>query len=227
MSRHAWFALALALCWSPGVAAQQQSGSPSPHFAVGLQFGYNDGVGVEVNGMVSEFAQGFPFQLRLGIRRTSVDPGVPLDARRVFINNATNGIPEQSGKTWNYRLDVLYPTNVLSLERAYFFGGVRHARFTGNFNFVGGNEDFDITSSHWGLGGGLEGHFAVASRMDMVIATGLEYFGSATLSGHDTAYSPDGDDVNPREDYTYSDADAAIGQPKLEPLLMLGFNYHF
>ncbi|KPJ95965.1 MAG: hypothetical protein AMS18_01920 [Gemmatimonas sp. SG8_17] len=212
---------------SAGLIAQVPGASSQPRLAAGLQVGYNSGLGVEVHGLVADFAEGFPFQVRLGIRRTAVEPGVALDARRIFINNNTNGIPEESGRTWNFRLDFLYPAQVLSLRKAYFFGGVRHASFTGNFNFVGGNEDFDISSNHWGFGGGLESHFGVGSQVDMVITTGVEYFASSTLSGHDTAYSPDGDSVNPREDYTYADADAAIGQPKFAPLIMFGFLYHF
>jgi hypothetical protein len=227
MVRKTAVGLALLGALSSGLTAQVPGGSSQPRFAAGLQVGYNSGLGVELQGVVADFAQGFPFQARLGIRRTSVEPGVAIDARRIFINNNTNGIPEESGRTWNFRLDFLYPAQVLSLRRAYFFGGVRHARFTGNFNFVGGNEDFDISSRHWGFGGGLESHFGVGSRVDMVVTAGAEYFVSSTLSGHDTAYSPDGDNVNPREDYTYAEADAAIGQPKFEPVIMLGFNYHF
>lgn len=107
------------------------------------------------------------------------------------------------------------------------YGGVRYARFTGNFRFVGGNEDFDIRNSQWGLGGGCESYFDVSRHLDMILTAGIDYYFSGTLSGHDTAYSPTGDDVNPREDYTYADADAAIGQPKLTPLLMLGVSYNF
>ena len=62
----------------------------------------------------------------------------------------------------------------------------------------------------------------------MILTAGIDYYFSCTLSGHDTAYSPAGDDVDPREDYyTYADADAAVGQPKLTPLLMLGVSYNF
>ena len=61
----------------------------------------------------------------------------------------------------------------------------------------------------------------------MVLTAGLEYFFASTLTAHDTAYSPDGDDVNPREGYTYADADAAVGQPKLAPNLLMGFSSRF
>jgi hypothetical protein len=204
---------------------QQPYGSPG--FAAGLQLGYRAGLSVDVSITAMDFASGFAFPLRFGISHTSVEPGIALDARRVFINNATNGIPEENGKTWGARLDFLVPASLLSLQRAYAFGGVRHARFTGNFKFIGGNEDFDIRSNHWGLGGGVESYFGISRRVDMVITAGLDYFFSNTLSGHDTSYSPDGDNVNPREDYTYSDADAAVGQPKLEPAVLIGLSYRF
>ena len=62
-------------------------------------------------------------------------------------------------------------------------------------------------------------------KMSLLLAGGGEYFFSSRLTGHDTSYSPDGDDVNPREDYTYSDADDAIDQPIFRPVALLGFSY--
>jgi hypothetical protein len=58
-------------------------------------------------------------------------------------------------------------------------------------------------------------------------STGVDYFFSSTMNGHDTSYSPDGTAVNPREEFTYSDADEAVSEPKLESQMMLGFNYYF
>ena len=51
---------------------------------------------------------------------------------------------------------------------------------------------------------------------------GLEYYRPARLSGHDTSYSPDGEDVNPRQDYSYTDADQAVSHPKLRPVVVVG-----
>ncbi len=207
--------------------AQNAAESRGALFSTGLQMGYSSGFGVQAFGVASNFAQGFPLQARLGIGRTSLDAGSPTDARRVFINNATNGIPEERGQSWDFSLDVGYPVSLLSLPRAFLVGGVRYSRFKGNFKYVGGNEDFDVKSSHWGLGAGLQNYFAMGGRFDLVLDLGLDYYFSSRLTGHDTSYDPDGTAVNPREDYTYADADDAIGQPKFRPILMVGANYRF
>jgi hypothetical protein len=34
-------------------------------------------------------------------------------------------------------------------DRNLLYVGLRHSRFKANFKFVGGNEDFDVTSTHW------------------------------------------------------------------------------
>jgi hypothetical protein len=61
--------------------------------------------------------------------------------------------------------------------------------------------------------------------MSLLLAGGAEYFFDSRLTGHDTSYSPDGDNVNPRKDYTYNDADDAVDQPVLRPIALLGFSY--
>jgi hypothetical protein len=221
--------LVLILLSATALEAQE---APAPtaqgaRFSSGLLLGYGSGFGVEAFGVTSNLADGLPLQAKLGIGFTSVDAGNPLDARRVFINNATNGNPVKKGQSWDFSLDVGYPVSLFSMKRAFVVGGLRHSRFKGNFKYVGGNEDFDVKSSHWGFGAALQSYFAMGGRFDFVLNAGLDYFFSSTLSGHDTAYAPDGTAVNPREDYTYSDADAAVGQPKWRPILMVGMNYRF
>jgi hypothetical protein len=198
---------------------------PGPTFSAGLSLGYLGGTAGQVSGRVSDFATGFPLSARLGVGYASVEPGKSAAARQVFINDATNGIPEESGNRWDFRLDLLYPVDLLSLPRAYIYGGPRYSRFKANFKYIGGNEDFDVLSNQWGFGSGLESNFSVSPRFDLVITTGLDYFQKATLSGHDTAYSPGGDDSNGRDGYTYDDADDAIDQPGFELQLMVGFSY--
>ena len=119
-----------------------------------------------------DFAQGFPLQARFRLARTSVEPGSAPDARRIFINDATNGTPKEAGNTWDMGLDGLYPMG----DRTHFFGGVRYSRFKANFKYVGGNEDFDVTSSHWGLAAGLEAEFPMGSKMSLLLAGGGSTF---------------------------------------------------
>ena len=196
-------------------------------FGAGGTFGYSAGLGGSVYGTFWNFTRDVPLSLRFTISYTVRDPGDPLGARRVFINDNTNGTPQESGHTWQTRLDLLFPILTLGPQQVYLFGGARHARFTGTFDFVGGNEKFDITSNPWGLGLGLETYFAIGARSDFVVQLGYDYFFEAKLQGHDTAYSPDGDHVNPRNDYQYEDADEVINQPKSELLAMIGFQYRF
>ncbi|RLD84671.1 MAG: hypothetical protein DRJ07_04635 [Bacteroidetes bacterium] len=72
----------------------------------------------------------------------------------------------------------------------------------------------------------------MATKIDLVVSAGIDYYFPSTLSGHDTSYSPDDQNINTRNDnenndepFTYSDADAAINQPKIMPRLMIGINY--
>jgi hypothetical protein len=193
----------------------------SPSLSVGGFAGYQRGLSFQVWGTAEGFATGLPVQVRLRLGRTGVEAGNAGDARRVFINDATNGTPRESGRTWDFGLDGLYAIG----PRTNVFGGLRYARFKANFRFVGGNEDFDVTSSHWGLAAGAETSYPMGRRTALILTGGLEYFLSSRLTGHDTSYSPDGDDVNPRLDYTYHDADQAVGQPTWRPLLLIGVKY--
>ena len=113
------------------------------------------------------------------------------------------------------------------MKRAFMYGGPRYSMYTANFNFVGGNENFDINTNQWGLGLGLKAYFEMGNKIDFVTTAGFDYYFNTVLSGHDTVYSSDGENVNPRNDYTFEDADAAINNPKFQIRLMVGINYHF
>jgi hypothetical protein len=236
------FCLVFVLSYSPRVVAQdalhtttqsraawlgqanaepQFLGEPTSRWSVGGFVGFQAGLSFQAFGVARNFAQGFPLQARFRVARTVVEPGSAPDARRVFINDATNGTPKEAGKTWDLGLDGLYPMG----EKTNFFGGVRYSSFTANFKYVGGNEDFDVTSGHWGLAAGLEAEFPMGQKMSLILSGGGEYFFSSRLTGHDTSYSPDGDDVNPRKDYTYADADDAVDQPVWRPIALVGFSY--
>lgn len=204
-----------------------QSYTPHPYLSGGINLGYNNGFGLQGNLTFSNFALGFPFSVRFGIGYTNVDPGSPEKARIIFINDATNGVPEKSGTVWDFRMDFLYHVNIFSLRKADIFAGPRYSQFSGDFRFIDGNEFFSIGSNQWGFGLGAESSFLLVSRLDLVFSTGFDYYFSNTIQGHDTAYSPDGEIINGRKDYTYKDADKAINQPKFIYKAMVGFNYYF
>jgi hypothetical protein len=189
--------------------------------------GYYGGVGLQVGGTLANFAQGFPFSVRFSIGRASVEPGDPLAARRVFINNNTNGTPEESGHLTNLRLDLAHPVNLFPHGRTSFYVGPRYSRFVGEFVYVGGNEDFEVRCNQWGVGLGLDSFFAIRRSLDLVVTTGADYYFAAKLYGHDSTYFPDGQSINGVEDYRYGDADAAIHQPKVKLMLMVGLRQGF
>jgi hypothetical protein len=219
--------LALLVVLACFVFAGSLKGAEGVKFSSGLQMGYNSGLKFQTYGMISNFAEGFPMSARIIFGYNFIQPGNATAARRIFINNNTNGIPEDKGRILDFRFDLMIPVSVFSIEESYIIAGPRHSRFKGNFKYIGGNEDFDVTSNQWGLGTGLESYFPMSSTVDLILTSGLDYFFEGTLTGHDTSYSPDDENVNPREDYTYDDADKAIDQPKLMFSILLGFRYNF
>lgn len=192
----------------------------------GFALGYNDGAGGRASAMISNLTTDWPLSLRLSIGYARVEPGKPTDARRIFINDADNGVPEQRGWRWETSFDFLLPLGRSASQSTFISFGPRYVTHTSNFKFVGGNEDFNVSSKNWGVGGGLETQFAISPRFNLVLGGGVDHFFENKLYGHDTTYSPDGEDVNPRHDYTYDDADGAVEQPKNVLRLMLGISYN-
>jgi hypothetical protein len=185
------------------------------------------------NFTINDVAEGLPGNIRFGVGYNRLEPGNAADARRIFINNATNGVPEKEGKSFDYRIDYMMPHSFFNLKDSYLVFGPRYSNFTAKFDYIGGNEKFIITSKQWGIGIGAESYFKMAPKLDLVLATGLDYFFNSTLDGHDTEYSPNDDNINPRDDnqnndvpFTYKDANKAIKQPQLMPRIMIGITYH-
>jgi hypothetical protein len=196
-------------------------------FNAGLALGYKTGITFRGSAGVMGFAKGFPLGLEFGVEYSVCDPGNAAKARKIFVNDATNGTPEKNGHTWDLRLDFVYDLHLLQEGSVYAYGGARYSMYAGEFIFVGGNEDFEVTSGQWGLGAGVKGSFSMSPHVDFVMSAGLDYFLPAPLSGHDTTYDPNGDNVNGRTGYAYKDADAAIYQPGFQPVVMLGVKYNF
>jgi hypothetical protein len=222
---------AFILCSAASSYCQDSFGS-NIRFTPGARIGYNKGLGLQASVTASNFAPEFPFKIRLGAGLTFLNPGDALDARRIFINNNTNGTPEKKGRSIDIRLDFLVTRTVFGLDNSYVSAGPRFSTFKGNFKYVGGNEDFDVKSHQWGIGAGIENHFKMTPAMDLILAYGLDFYIPSTLTGHDTSYSPDNDNVNPRTDnqnnnvyFIYKDANKAIRQPVFMPYIMLGMNF--
>lgn len=213
-------------------AFAQETNKKQSNFSAGFFTGYNRGLGFQANLTAHKPLESSSIDIRFGVGYTSLDPGNSADARRIFINNATNGVPEEKGKSFDYRLDVLIPSSLFNFKESYIHFGPRYSSFRGNFKYVGGNEDFDVTSKQFGLGIGAESHFKMNAKINLILSAGLDYFFDATLKGHDTSYSPDNDNVNARNDnqngntkFTYKDANKSINQPLFMPHFLVGINY--
>ncbi|MEZ5069542.1 MAG: hypothetical protein R2751_00895 [Bacteroidales bacterium] len=229
---HLTFFLALLVTGSGALLNAQDKGPVQQMYSAGVQIGYNRGYGSQFQMTLHNGANELPFDLRLGLGYTLLNPGNAADARRIFINNATNGEPEKSGRSVDYRLDFVFAKPFFGLKESYLVLGPRGSAFKGNFKYIGGNEDFDVTSHQWGLGAGLETRFGLSGGLKLVLSGGLDGYLPSTLRGHDTAYSPDNDNVNPRDDnqngdeeFTYRDADRAISQPRFMPYALIGVNF--
>ncbi|MEN8006863.1 MAG: hypothetical protein ABFS42_07580 [Candidatus Krumholzibacteriota bacterium] len=196
-------------------------------FYGGLNLGYTGGLGIQATGSFMDFTRDLPLSARFTLGYNSASPGDPYAARQIFINDNTNGDPEKSASTWQFRFDLMFPAFELGPQTLYLFAGPRHAKYTANFNYIGGNENFDVTSNTWGAGLGFESWFAVGGTSDFVLQVGADWYAESELSGHDTTYLPSGDHVNPRDGYDYNSADDAIDQPSLELLAMMGMRFGF
>ncbi len=213
-------------------ASSQEGTTNKLKFSGEVLTGYNRGLGLLTNVTASNFAPEFPFKLRFGLGYTFLNPGDAFDARRIFINNNTNGTPEKHGRSIDLRLDLLVSKTVFNINHSYLVFGPRFSAFKGDFKYVGGNEDFEVKSRQWGIGAGIENHFKMTNTLGLVIAYGLDFYAPSTLTGHDTSYSPDNDNINPTRDnrnddvyFIYKDANRAIRQPEFMPYLMLGVSF--
>jgi hypothetical protein len=119
-------------------------------------------------------------------------------------------------------MDLVLPFQYGGLPGLHLYGGPRWSSFKANFKYIGGNEDFDVTTEQWGWGMGLEGRYPMGASTDFVLGGGFDWFFDSKLQGHDTSYAPDGEDVNPRNDYEFSDADEAIHQPGFDLRVVIG-----
>jgi len=190
------------------------------------QSGFQMGFATRLTGTLTHPFGTVPLGLAGSVGYTATDPGDPAAARRIFINDATNGTPIESGHVWDLRLDALVVLKLHPrLVDTALVAGVRRAMFTGRFRFVGGNEDFLVESELWGLGAGVRGALPVNPRWAVSFSAGIDWYPAATIYSHDTSYSSDGTSVNPRAGYRWSDANRAVNQPELVPSVLVGVSW--
>ncbi len=212
---------------SANISAQKTAPplAANPKFAFGILVGYTNQFGVNLSGTISEFSYDVPLAIKFSAGYSVRDAGNPWDARKIFINDNDNGDPAKSGHNFDLRLDFAYPINLLNIRKSFIYAGPRYLMNTSTFEFVGGNEFFDITTSTFGLGVGLETYFGISPNLSFVFSGGFDYYFDAQIGGHDSAYNPDGTEVSGREGYTYQDAARSINQPKYEPRFMAGLSF--
>ena len=206
------------------VAAQAPAGRT--HLLGGLALGYNAGRGADLSLTAVNLFKRFPLRPRLSLRWNAGSGGNAQGARHAFINDNTDGTPQDKSHTWGLKLDMLYPVGLLAGHNTQAYFGVRRAWFTGNYRLVGANEDFDVKTSPWGIGMGLETSYPVSRSLSLSLRAGADYFFGSRMYGHDTSYTPSGSgQENPRAGFSYSDADAAVAQPKFTPIFMAGLQF--
>jgi len=200
-------------------------------YGVTLFGGYQDGIGTRVAGTVGDFIPGAPVAISAGFGYASRDPGDALFARHVFINGTQNGTPQKTGYAWDLRFDVIYQFRVAGLSELGIFAGVRRSYFSGDFRYVGGNEDFEVVANQWGYGVGVRLGWAMSRDWSLTGQVGLDHYPTWSMTGHDATYGSDGTIVNGRNNdnntytYTTSDADRAINQPKFVPSVLVGVTW--
>jgi hypothetical protein len=218
----------VAFAGTSALAKSQVESDYSKRFFTGnIQLGYFSGVELITSATFANFANGFPFAVRLGFGYSWASAGDEWMARRVYIDNNTNGTARSHAKIWDGRFDLMFPVDWLSLERTSVFAGVRRTKFTASFEYIDGDETFDVNTFQWGLGGGVETAFALSPRVDMTFSLGVDYFFRSELSGHDSYYYPNDINNDGIGTYTYKDADAAVSNPDLNTRLMTGIAYRF
>lgn len=207
------------------VGQNAPSFSAAPKYFLDIQTGYADYFSISASGTITDFTYDVPLAIKFGASYNVRDAGDPWAARKIFINDNTNGDPQKSAHSFDLRMDFAYPLNIFPVRRTYLYAGPRLSFYTASFEFIGGNEYFDIQTTQFGLGTGLETHLGISQNLSFVISGAFDYFFDSEVGGHDTFYSPDGTDINGRNDYTYDDANQAINQPNYVVRLMIGLSF--
>ncbi len=206
----------------------QGRSSQGMDYLIGGKLGYFNGIGGILEMTISRNSRSVPlaFHAGIGYFRQS-DPGAATDARQIFINDNTGGNDniKEDGQNWLFLLDISYPVINKTDFVVRLYGGARYVRYTAHFDYQGGNEAFDVTTNPWGLGLGLRLEAPLSAKYTIGLDLGYDYYFSGTITGHGNFYNPSNEDDNPRNDYTYSDADDSVNQPRHSPKGILYIQY--
>jgi hypothetical protein len=198
-----------------------------------LMGGYYNGPSVAGTIGVANIFEKVPLSAEISLGYSWTPAGDGTLARKVFINQDTGGDndAQSSGGVLDFTINALYPLNEnYGPIKFYVFGGPRIEHYDVRWDYVGGDEDFDIVSWVYGLGGGLRGVMPLGKKINAVLQLGIDYFPRTAIYGHDATYYPDNSNVNGRNDgagynYTYADAENATTVPHLRPRVMAGIQF--
>jgi hypothetical protein len=197
--------------------------------------GYYAGPSVSATMGFTDIFSKVPIAFEGGIGHSWTNPGDPALARDVWINGTDTGDEDaqKDGSVWDLGLNAVYPLNqTYGPVKFFVFAGPRYAHFDGHFEYVGGNEDFDVIANSWGLGGGLRGVLPLSKNFNAVLQLGLDYYFPTSIYGHDATYYPNNANINARNNqeegnntYTYADATNAVNVPRIRPRVMIGIQF--
>ena len=190
-----------------------------------LAVGYYDDMGITLGLRLEDEKSHFPLYIQGRAGTTyQFEPGNAEDARKIFINDNQGGNIQEYGQSYMLALDIgwmMVQKDSMQLE-LNASGILNH--YKAHFAFIGNNEAFTVKTTALGIGvGGAMKLDLSGSNSSLILKGGIEYFPKTRIDSHGTYYyTPDGNDDNPRQDYSYEDADESINQPVLRPYVMLG-----
>jgi hypothetical protein len=198
-----------------------------------LMGGYYKGPSVSGTFGLNDIFEKVPVGAEIGLGYSWTGAGDGIMARRVFINDNTGGNndAQSSGGVLDFGLNATYPLiQSYGPVKFYVFGGPRYSHYDIRWDYVGGNEDFDIVANSWGLGGGLRGIMPLGKGFNAVMQLGLDYYFPTSIYGHDATYYPNDSNVNARQktagvNYTYDDAVNSTTVPHIRPRVMVGIQF--
>ncbi len=194
---------------------------------LGLETGMLNGFGGQLNLAVHRVSPYIPLGLSLGLGYYyQSDPGNGNDARDIFITASGDASIIESGRGTMISLDLSYQVKASPGLDFHFYGGPRYQYYQAAFRYLNNNEELFVKARTWGVGIGLQMHIHLSKKAFLQLGGGLDYYPPQHLEGHDTIYTPDGNDqVNPIDANTYEDADTAINQPGINPRVFLGISF--